>query len=94
MFLRRVPAGKEFRCSDGRIIFDLESLKDALGEMSDHTFAYHYNVARKDFCQWVRDVIWDEQLARSLAGAVNREKAAEIVAERFDYLVELANAGR
>lgn len=51
--------------------------------MSDQTFAYHCNTEKKDFSNWVRDVIGDDVLAKRLALAANKVEAANAVASRI-----------
>jgi hypothetical protein len=86
IFLSKVPEGNTFWCNDGRLLRDMKDLKEALSTMSDHTFAYHSNDIRKDFANWVRDIIGDYDLARDLDTVTNREQAARIVADRYIYL--------
>ncbi len=85
-FLAKVPEENAFWCNDGRVLRDMKDLKEALATMSDQTFAYHSNEIKKDFANWVRDVIGDYELARDLERASNREQAARIVEERYTYL--------
>lgn len=75
-----------FRCCDGRIVSGMEELGDALTSMTDEVFAYHSNEEKKDFSNWVRDVIGDVRLARDLANLPNRTRAAKRVAERVAFL--------
>ncbi len=85
-FLATVPEEYVFRCHDGRILKDMKELGEALAAISDEAFAYHSNPERKDFSNWVRDIIKDEKLARDLMNSSDREQAAKRVAERVDYL--------
>ena len=54
--------------------------------MSDETFYYHSNQEKRDFSNWVQDVIKDEKLARDLAKSENRLQAARRVAEGEAFL--------
>jgi hypothetical protein len=85
--LSQVAPDRVFWVNDGSILRDMRELRDALLTMSDQTFAYHCNEVKKDFSNWVRDIIGDETLARDLEKATNREQAAGVVAERYDLLV-------
>ncbi len=87
-FLATVPEEYVFRCHDGRILKDMKELGEALAAISDETFAYHSNPERKDFSNWVRDVIGDEKLARDLENALDRNQAARIVTSRIDILTK------
>lgn len=84
--LAPVPEEKVFWGSDGRVLRDMRELGEALTTMSDETFAYHCNSEKKDFSNWVRDVIGDDQLARRLTLVMNRTEAASAVASRVSTL--------
>jgi len=86
-FLAKVPEQFVFWSNDGKIFRDLNDLKDGLETMSDDTFAYHSNAVKKDFSNWIRDIIGDEKLAADLEKATDRREAARIVAERYAYLM-------
>jgi len=85
-FLSQVPEEKVFWCHDGRILRDMKELGEALASMTDETFAYHSNAEKKDFSNWVRDVIGDAKLARELENLTDRNQAAEIVVSRIAEL--------
>lgn len=87
-FLAQVPEEHAFWSNDGRIFRDMQELKGGLESMSDQTFAYHCNESKKDFSNWVRNIIGDEKLAHDLENVSNREEAARIVAERYGYLIK------
>jgi len=87
-FLTLVPEEYVFRCHDGRILKNMKELREALAVMADETFAYHSNSEKKDFSNWVRDVIGDEKLAKDLENALDRNQAARIVASRIDILTK------
>ncbi len=87
-FLTLVPEEYVFRCHDGRILKNMKDLGEALAVMADETFAYHSNSEKKDFSNWVRDVIGDEKLAKDLENALDRNQAARIVTSRIDILTK------
>jgi hypothetical protein len=87
-FLARVPEEHVFWCQDGRILKDMKDLAEALTTMSDETFAYHSNTEKKDFSNWVRDVIGDVKLADDLQNPLDRNQAASIVASRIAALAK------
>jgi hypothetical protein len=84
--LEKVPVEYVFYCCDGSVYRDLAELAAGLAAMSDATFAYHSNREKQDFCNWVRNVIEDIELAEDLALAASRAQAAECVADRILYL--------
>jgi hypothetical protein len=84
--LRDVPDDKRFWCHDGKDIKNLRELRKALIDMSDETFCYHSDEERKDFNNWVRDVVGDDKLARDLSEARSRMEASRAVAERISFL--------
>ena len=84
--LSKVPEEKIFWCQDGRVFTDMKELAEALTTMTDEFFSYHSNVEKKDFINWVRDVIGDEKLAKDLEQATSRTQAAEQVSSRVDVL--------
>ena len=89
-FLSPVPESNVFWCNDGSIFRDIKEFKEALAIMSDHTFTYHSNVAKKDFSNWIRDVVGDERLAQNLESASDRQQAFKIVEERCSLLASKA----
>ena len=89
-FLADVPEEHAFRCYDGTIFRNLQELKDGLEGMSDESFTHHSNMEKRDFSNWVRDVIGDGKLAKDLAKAANRTQAAAYVANRLAALSKRA----
>lgn len=88
-FLARVPEEHVFWCHDGHIFRDMRELAEALGSMTDETFAYHSNGERNDFSKWVRDIIRDEKLAKDLENVLDRNQAATCVVSRIAGLARL-----
>ncbi len=85
-FLASVPEEYVFWCRDDRVLRDMRELGEALTTMSDETFVYHSNAEKKDFSNWVRDIIGDKQLAKRLETTPNRIEAASEVANRLAAL--------
>jgi hypothetical protein len=90
-FLARVPEEFVFWNNDGSIFRDMKDLNEGLARMSDQTYSYHANAEKKDFANWVRNIIGDENLAKDLETAANREQAAERVEERYTFLISQAD---
>ena len=84
--LGKVPAENVFYCHDGVTFTDINELAAGLATMADETFAFHSNLEKQDFSNWVRDVIGDNKLADDLAGAESRLEATEAVVARIAYL--------
>lgn len=84
--LANVPEQYVFWCCDGRVLRNMKELEEALANMTDETFAYHSNEEKKDFSNWVKDVIGDDKLARDLRKSLTRTRAAKMVAERVAFL--------
>ena len=64
----------------------MRELAEALASMTEETFAYHLNAEKKDFSNWVRDIIGDKKLAEELESALDRNQAASMAAGRIDNL--------
>lgn len=75
-----------FWCNDGQIFKNVKELCDGLSHMSDETFAYHSNTEKRDFSNWLRDVIKDDKLAIALSTAVTRQEAVRIVSNRIAFM--------
>jgi hypothetical protein len=86
--LAKVPAEYVFYCCDGAVYRDIAELAAGLANMTDDAFAYHSNLVKQDFSNWVRDIIEDIELADDLAMAANRIQAADCVADRIVLLSE------
>ena len=85
--LANVPEQYVFWCCDGRVLRNMKELEEALANMTDETFAYHSNEEKKDFSNWVKDVIGDDKLARDLQKSQNQTQAAKKVAQRIAFLI-------
>jgi hypothetical protein len=86
VLLVKVPSEYVFWCHDGSVFEDLEDLAEGLAAMSDDTYHYHCNEEKRDFANWIRDIIRDEELAEEVALANNRQLAARSVAARLSTL--------
>jgi hypothetical protein len=89
-FLAKVPEEHVFWCSDGRVLRDMRELGEALAAMTDETFAYHSNTEKKDFSNWLKDIIGDEKLAADIENILDRNQAANIVASRIVILTKMS----
>lgn len=55
-----------FWTRDGRILYNLRDLRDALKKISKESFTYHVNKDKDDFCKWMEEVLYENKLAKSL----------------------------
>jgi len=88
--LSRVPGAKVFRCNDGKDLRNLEELSVALSNMTEQTFSHHVTEQKNDFSNWIKDVIGDSTLAKSLTKASDRAQANQIVGDRVTWLKDRA----
>jgi len=84
--LADVPEDRAFWCSDGRVFKNIRDLSDGLVNMSDETFNYHSNDEKRDFSNWLNDVVEDEKLAKDLSNSITRREAAKRVNDRVTLL--------
>ena len=84
--LQKVPAEYVFWCHDGSVFSDVSELAAGLLNMTDEIYAYHCNLEKQDFSNWIRDVVGDEALANELVKAASRLQAAECVSVRIREL--------
>jgi hypothetical protein len=87
-FLVDVPPEYVFWCNDGKVFRRMKELGDALSVMTEETYGYHCNAEKKDFSNWVRDIIGDVKLAKELEEATSRSLAAWQVATRMSFLTK------
>jgi hypothetical protein len=87
-FTEKVPDEYVFWCCDNRKFTDMKELVEGLNTMSDDTYTYHVNAEKNDFCNWVRDIIKDEELATNLLQATSRMTAAQCAASRLAFLTD------
>ncbi len=84
--LANVPEEYVFRCCTGHILHNMKELKEELETMPNESYAFHLNMEKNDFFNWVRDIIKDERLARDLQKSPNQAQAAKLVANRLSTL--------
>jgi hypothetical protein len=86
-FQEKAPEAYVFWCCDGRKFSDMQEFAEGLLAISDETYAYHANAEKNDFCNWVRDIILDVELAVALSEAQSRADAARRVSDRVAFLI-------
>jgi hypothetical protein len=82
--LAKVPTEYVFWCCDGRVFTDIYDLLEGLKAMSDETFAYHSNLEKHDFSNWIRDIIGDSDLADELMIVASRPEAVSCIIARIN----------
>jgi hypothetical protein len=82
--LEKAPAEYVFWCHDGSVFTDIYDLLEGLKTMSDETFAYHSNLEKHDFSNWIRDIIQDGELADALMVVTSRPEAVSCVIARIN----------
>jgi hypothetical protein len=82
--LTKAPAEYVFWCRNGSTFSDLIELAEGLRTMSDETFAYHSNLEKHDFSNWIRDILGDEELADTLMLVTSRPEAVSCIIARIN----------
>jgi hypothetical protein len=88
--LSDVKAESYFKIHLGTNIGNLFELKEALTIMSNDSFKHHVNSQKNDFSAWVRNVIKDKDLAKSIEKITEREHMRDIISVRLDELEKSA----
>lgn len=76
---------KCFWTTDGKILHDLNELKDALSYMTENVFAYHVTKEKNDFADWVGDVLRDKDCAKAMLKARKPSSAKTIVVRHLKF---------
>lgn len=88
-FLNDVPEEYQFWVNDGTTIRNIEQLAEALRNMNEETFKHHANNEKKDFSNWLKDIVGDEKLAKELMKNKSKDSAYKKVKERIALLKRL-----
>ena len=86
--IANVSEDKVFWNHDGQVFKNIYELERGFNSMSDEAYRYHVNAEKNDFSVWVREVIRDNPLAKSLDKASNRLDAAMKVEERIHHFLK------
>ena len=68
-----------FYLHEGGALTSLDELAQALPQMRPEVFAHHVNEQKHDFSAWVRGVMGERELARSMARARTKEQLARAI---------------
>ena len=88
-FMAKVPDECAFWCCDGSVFRDMSDMAEGLAAMSDETYRYHRNTEKRDFTNWVNNVLGDQELADELLAATGRMEAARCASDRVTLLVHV-----
>lgn len=64
--IKNAPEAKVFWTADGRKLYNLHDLVQALEKMEERIFKAHVNAKKNDFTLWIKLVLDDKKLARTL----------------------------
>lgn len=74
-----------FYLCNGAILRNLDELFNALQNIDDEVYKYHANNEKNDFCNWIKDVVSDAELASNLK-MKDKAEAINILKARIEYL--------
>ncbi len=80
-----------FETQNFKYIDSLESLADSLKDMREDVYNFHVGEGYNHFSEWIEEVFGDGKLARDISDAA-KEKAAEIIEDRVEWLKEKSNS--
>jgi hypothetical protein len=66
MQTQSITPDKFFYSNDGKVFTSIEDLITGVNEMSEETFAYHFNKEKNDFYNWIYFVFNNEELAKGI----------------------------
>jgi hypothetical protein len=91
--LTRSSDEKVFIAKNGMAIHSLFDLKEALATMSDETYEHHANEIKNDFSAWINDVHDDDEFAKVLSTAQDKNHALQLLDKRLAYLKRMSLRG-
>lgn len=86
--LDEIMGDKRFFVCDGTVIKNLEELEDYLKKMSYEDYNYHVSDEKNDFSNWIKDVIFDEELAELIRDK-SKTVASIIIRKKIDKFKRL-----
>ena len=78
------PAHCFYLCN-GTILKNLDGLLNALQNIDDEVYEYHANNEKNDFCNWIKDIVGDTELAFNLK-MKSKPEAINILKARIEYV--------
>ena len=74
-----------FYLCNGVILKNLDGLLNALQNIDDEVYKYHANNEKNDFCNWIKDIVGDTELAFNLK-MKSKPEAINILKARIEYV--------
>lgn len=78
------PSNYFYLCN-GAILKNLDDMLNTLQNIDDEVYKYHANNEKNDFCNWIKDVVSDAELAFNLK-MKSKTEAINILKARIEYL--------
>ncbi len=82
--LKNAPEAKIFWTVDGRKLYNIRDLLSVLKDMKEMDFRMHVTSTKNDFKEWVKLVIGDKKLARTLRWTTTIETTIQKIKEHLD----------
>ena len=83
--LRDVNPSHCFYLCNGAILKNLDDMLNALQNIDDEVYEYHANNEKNDFCNWIKDIVGDAELAFNLK-MKSKPEAINILKARIEYV--------
>lgn len=74
-----------FYLCNGAILKNLDDMLNALQNIDDEVYEYHANNEKNDFCNWIKDIVGDTELAFNLK-MKSKPEAINILKARIEYV--------
>lgn len=89
LLLSNVSEENYFSVKDGRILKNVEDLKNVLKDIEDKYYSKHVKGDKNEFADWVKKHVKDEGLSKGLyrVGS-DKEKALKVVESWLNYVVK------
>jgi len=78
-----LPFEQSFHLSNGKVLRSFIELVDYVKEMPGDVYSYHVNDLKNDFANWIKDVINEPKLAKSLIRIKKQETFAKKILESY-----------
>jgi len=82
--LSNAPEARVFWTADGKKLYNVRDLLHSLKNMQEMDFRVHVTTKKNDFQQWVKLVLNDKKLARTLRWTTTLETTAKKVKEHLE----------